>query len=113
MVCKLLIAGASLIVAHRFSCSVPCGIFPDQGSNAGLLHLQANSLLLSHQGSPWSLSFHKLAIYLSVVVSQKLIRIFFGHTARLAGSQLLNEGSNPGTRDWKLRVLTPGSPGKS
>ena len=28
------------------------GIFPTQGSNPRLLHLQADSLLLSHQGSP-------------------------------------------------------------
>ena len=27
-------------------------IFPTQGSNPGLLHWQADSLLLSHQGSP-------------------------------------------------------------
>ena len=27
-------------------------IFPTQGSNSGLLHLQADSILLSHQGSP-------------------------------------------------------------
>ena len=76
-VCKLLIAEASLIVAHGFSCSKACGIFPDQGSNPSLLYWQVNSLLLSHQGSPWSLSFHKLTIYLSVVVSQKLLRFFF------------------------------------
>ena len=30
-----------------------CGIFPDQGLNQRLLHWQANSLPLSHQGSPW------------------------------------------------------------
>ena len=76
-VCKLLIAEASLIVAHGFSCSKACGIFPDQGSNPSLLYWQVNSLLLSHQGSPWSLSFHKLTIYLSVVVFQKLLRFFF------------------------------------
>ena len=29
-----------------------CGIFPDQGSNLHLLHWQAYSLLLSHQGTP-------------------------------------------------------------
>ena len=28
------------------------GIFMTQGSNLGLLHWQANSLVLSHQGSP-------------------------------------------------------------
>ena len=34
--------------------SVACGIFPDQGSNPNLLHWQANSSPLSHQGSPSS-----------------------------------------------------------
>ena len=29
-----------------------CGIFPDQGPNPCLLHWQADSLPLSHQGSP-------------------------------------------------------------
>ena len=33
-------------------CSVAYGIFPDQGSNPCLLHWQADSLPLSHQGSP-------------------------------------------------------------
>ena len=32
--------------------SLPQGIFPTQGSNLHVLHLQANSLPLSHQGSP-------------------------------------------------------------
>ena len=39
-------------MAHGLSCSVACGIFPEQGSNLCLLHRQADSLLLSHQGSP-------------------------------------------------------------
>ena len=33
----------SVIVAHGPSCSVACGIFPDQGSNQCLLHWQADS----------------------------------------------------------------------
>ena len=40
------------VVAHRFSCSITCRIFPDQGSNPCVLHWQADSLPLSHQGSP-------------------------------------------------------------
>ena len=39
-------------VVHRLSCSAACGIFSDQGSNLCLLHWQADSLPLSHQGSP-------------------------------------------------------------
>ena len=42
----------SVIVAHGPSCSVACGIFPDQGSNLCRLHWQADSQPLRHQGSP-------------------------------------------------------------
>ena len=42
----------SVIVAHGPSCSVACGIFPDQGSNPCALHWQADSQPLRHQGSP-------------------------------------------------------------
>ena len=43
-------------MAHGLSCSAACGIFPDQGSNPCLLHWQADSQPLHHQGSPPSLS---------------------------------------------------------
>ena len=39
------------LIVVVFSCSVACGILLDQGSNPCLLHWQADSLLLSHQGS--------------------------------------------------------------
>ena len=42
----------SVVVAHRPSCSVACGIPPDQGSNPCPLHWQADSQPLYHQGSP-------------------------------------------------------------
>ena len=42
----------SVIVAHGPSCSMACGIFPDQGSNPCPLHWQADSQPLRHQGSP-------------------------------------------------------------
>ena len=41
-----------VIVAHGPSCSVACGIFPDQGSNPCPLNWQADSQPLCHQGSP-------------------------------------------------------------
>ena len=44
----------SVIVAHGPSCSVACGIFPDQGSNPCPLHWQADSQPLCHQGGPWT-----------------------------------------------------------
>ena len=43
----------SVVVAHGASCSMACGIFPDQGSNPCPLHWQADSQPLRHQGSPW------------------------------------------------------------
>ena len=66
-VCGPLTADASLVAEHGLrstgsvgvvnglSCSTACRIFPDQGSNLHLLcllHWQADSLPLSHQGSP-------------------------------------------------------------
>ena len=53
----------SVVVAHGPSCSVACGIFPDQGSNPRPLHWQADSQPLRHQGSPfldfkWILFLH-------------------------------------------------------
>ena len=42
----------SVVVAHGPSCSVACGIFPDQGSNPCPPHWQADSQPLHHQGSP-------------------------------------------------------------
>ena len=50
----------SVIVAHGPSCSVACGIFPDQGSNPCSLHWQADSQPLRHQGSPKSFFFFDL-----------------------------------------------------
>ena len=42
----------SAAVAHSLSCLTARGIFPDQGSTPCLLHWQADSLPLRHQGSP-------------------------------------------------------------
>ena len=43
---------ASVVVAHGLSCSMVCGIFPDQGLNLCPLHWQADSQPLDHQRSP-------------------------------------------------------------
>ena len=49
-------ARASAVVVHRLSCPGAGGIFPDQGPNPCLLHWQADSSPLSHQGGPaWHL----------------------------------------------------------
>ena len=50
----------SVVVAHRPSCSVACGIFPDQGSNPCVLHWQADSQPLRHQGSPQILILNRV-----------------------------------------------------
>ena len=42
----------SIVAAHRFSCSVACGIFPNQGLNQCPLHCKGDSLPLDHQRSP-------------------------------------------------------------
>ena len=48
---------ASVVVAHGLSCSVACGIFPDQGSNPCPLHWQVDSCQLRHQGSLFFIYF--------------------------------------------------------
>ena len=41
-----------MVVARGLSCSMACGIFPDQGLNPCLLQWQTDSLPLSHQRRP-------------------------------------------------------------
>ena len=43
---------ASVVVACGLSCSMACGIFPDQGLNPCSLHWQVDSYPLYQQGSP-------------------------------------------------------------
>ena len=57
---------SSVIVAHGPSCSVACGIFPDQGLNPCPLHWQADSQPLRHQGSPPSISYSVLFFHLQI-----------------------------------------------
>ena len=45
-------AWASVVVAHRLTHSLACGVFLDQGSKLCPLHWQAYSYPLHHQGSP-------------------------------------------------------------
>ena len=40
-----------MVVAPGLSCSMACKVFLDQGLNPYLLHWQADSLQLSHQGT--------------------------------------------------------------
>ena len=72
----------SVIVAHGPSCSAARGIFPDQGSNPCVLHRQADSQPLRHQGSPltfflfpfaWNTFFHPLTFSLYVPICLKWV----------------------------------------
>ena len=67
-------SAGSVIVAHRPSCSVACGIFPDQGSNSCSLHWQADSQPLRHQGSPVYFFFN---IYLFIWLHRVLFIYLF------------------------------------
>ena len=49
----------SVVVAHGPSCSMACGILPDQGSNPCPLNWQADSQPLRHQGSPVTCFFKR------------------------------------------------------
>ena len=64
----------SAIVAHGPSCSVACGIFPDQGSNPCPLHWQADSQPLRHQGSPKNL-FLLLLFFLNFLLHWVFIAV--------------------------------------
>ena len=75
----------SVVVAHRRSCSMACGIVLDQGSNSCLLHWQMDSLLQSHLGSPshclgqTGSSQQVLFIYSSMYSKEhQLYRLFLG-----------------------------------
>ena len=62
----------SVTVAHGPSCSAACGIFPDQGLNPSLLHWQADSQPLRHQGSP----FMSFWFFFFLVVNYLFIYLF-------------------------------------
>ena len=64
-----------VIVAHGPSCSAACGILPDQGSNPCLLHWQADSQPLRHQGSPQKVFFLSY-FYIWATITPKLTSTF-------------------------------------
>ena len=61
----------SATVAHGPSCSAACGILPDQGSNLCLLHWQADSQPLRHQGSPAVLFFKQKFVNLQCPLGKR------------------------------------------
>ena len=60
-------AQAQIVVVQGLSCSMACGIFLDQELNTHLLHWQANSVPLRHQG----LLKVRLCIFLQKEVMRK------------------------------------------
>ena len=116
----------SAVVAHGPSCSVACGIFPDQGSNPCPLHWQADSQPLRHQGSPWLIVLNQLSFALKYFMSvhfdppirrkalwmQDYVLCYFckphghQHSAKLTTQSLTNYREN---RGWKVPVTKTGS----
>ena len=73
-------------MAHGPSCSVACGIFPDQGSNPCPLHWQADSQPLRHQGSP-------VVVFLRETIGSGKVGIFLaGEWWRILSSCLIKLG---------------------
>ena len=61
------------------------GIFPTEGSNLSLLHLQSDSLPLSHLGSPAKPTYHVPYLYIKGFLALK--------SQRTASVHLLSAGS--------------------
>ena len=62
---------ASVVLAPGLTCFAACGIFPDQGSNPGLLQWQVESGPVSHQGS--------LGIVFLISLSESSILTYYGN----------------------------------
>ena len=65
----------SIVVEHGLCCSAECEIFSDQGSNLSLVHWQADSLPLSHQGIIYIYTYIYIYIYIYTYI-YILIHIF-------------------------------------
>ena len=107
----------SVFVMHRLGCSSACGIFLDQGLIPCLLHWQADSLPLHHQGSTiWYFWYLFLFIY-SIWPCQVFAAtcgMFSCSMWDLVPDQGLNAlPSSPTPRIGSTRVLVTEPPGKS
>ena len=58
----------SVLAVHRLSCSTARGIVLDRGSNLRLLHWQANSYPVCHQGSLKCPFFHKITVIVNNIL---------------------------------------------
>ena len=78
----------SVAVAHGPSCSVACGILPDQGLNPCPLHQQADSQPLRHQGSPCQLLYCK---FYQLVWQDPILILFLSFSWLVQNVTLLHE----------------------
>ena len=67
----------SVVVVHGPSCSVACGIFPDQGSNPCPLHWQADSQPLRHQGSPVNIFEYILCSRELQEIQSSILKVYY------------------------------------
>ena len=82
----------STFVVHRLSCSKACGIFLHQGSNLCLLHWQADSLPLNHQGIPrtFLMSILSSSVMMDICTSTITNAMITFYLPILTGLQLRN-----------------------
>ena len=66
VVARRLQSAGSVVVAHRLSCSMACGIFPDQGSNPCPPALAGGFLTTAPPGKSQIIMFYTLKLYSTV-----------------------------------------------
>ena len=85
-------AWASEVVVYGLICPMERGIFLDQGSNPCPLHWQADSLLLSHQGSLKVIFYCKMSD-LQGHLSQRMHHLYTKHGPTVFSRMLLFKAS--------------------
>ena len=90
-----------IVLVHGFSCSVTCGIFPDQGPISCFLHWQVDYLSLSHQGSP--------SVQFSSVQSLSCVRLFVTPWIAACQASLSITNSQSSLRFTSIESVMPSS----
>ena len=88
-------SSSSIVMVHGLSCSVACGIFPDQGSNPYFLHWQTDSLPWSRQRSPLLAFLTHIDLFIHPAL---WLEKWFSLEGDLGGSAAL--------KMWNLRQIT-------